>query len=280
MTGAGGFIGGYVVREFVESGWHVVCVVHHRIPIYLQSLADMGKVSLIRADLTERGSFAAAELGGRENCDALIHCAAKVCDVGRDVHYRNTNYDAVRELAFWCADKSRCRFVFVSTTDVYGFIDGQGASEEELSYAEGRLNPYQKYKILSEKAIKGILPNDRWVIIRPGSVWGSGDQLVGSRIVRFLESSPLIVCFGPYRGRNRWPLSHVRNVAAAIRLSAEDSQITGKAVTVVDSERSDVKEVFQMFVSLYLPGRKLRSLSSMLAVFTDYLHERVDLPPS
>jgi nucleoside-diphosphate-sugar epimerase len=263
ITGAGGFIGGYVVKEFVESGWHVVCVVHHRIPTYLQSLADAGKVSLIKADLTARGSFAAAvaELGGRGNCDALVHCAAKVCDVGREEHYRNINYDAVRELAFWCADKGRCRFVFVSTTDVYGFIDGQGAAEDELTYPEGRLNPYQKYKILSEKAIKRILPDDRWVIIRPGSVWGSGDRLVGPRIVRFLESSPLIVCFGRYHGRNRWPLSHVRNVAAAIRLSAEDSQITGKAVTVVDSERSDVKDVFQMFASIYLPGKKLRSLS-------------------
>ena len=51
VTGAGGFIGGYIVRAFLERGWQVCAVVHRHVPEDLAWLAEEGAVDLVHADL-------------------------------------------------------------------------------------------------------------------------------------------------------------------------------------------------------------------------------------
>jgi len=262
VTGAAGFVGMYVVRDFVRAGWEVIAVVHRSRPAELRTLADRGAVTLVAADLTEAGDFerALGEAGVADRAAVLVHCAARVTDVGRDVRFRAANYDAVEHLVHWCLAHTGCRLVHVSTTDVYGCRDGRGRTEEELPYARGRLNPYPKYKIRAERLIRDRLPRRRYVILRPGSIWGVGDRLVAPRIVAFLRNSRFIVCFGRHAGRNRWPLSHVRNVSAAAALAAVDSNVPGQAITVVDPECSRLVDAFRMFAEVYLPGKRLRVL--------------------
>jgi nucleoside-diphosphate-sugar epimerase len=88
-------------------------------------------------------------------------------------------------------------------------------------------------------------------------VWGAGDRTLTPRIVAFLKWSPWIVHFGRWRGRNRWPLAHVRNVARAIFLAATVQDAAGRAFNVVDDERTTIDEFYRILAGVYLPHKTL-----------------------
>jgi nucleoside-diphosphate-sugar epimerase len=92
-------------------------------------------------------------------------------------------------------------------------------------------------------------------------VWGVGDPTLTPRIVQFLRRWPWIIHFGKWRGRNRWPHAHVRNVAAALFLAATLPDAAGQAITVVDNERTSLDEFYRIIAAIFLPGKKWRSIT-------------------
>jgi len=264
VTGASGFIGEYVVREFVAQGWHVSALIHNRPAPGLQVLAEGGAVTVVRGDVTDFVSIERAlaqGTPGREHAfDAIVHCAGRASDVGWRREFRKTNFESVQHLVKLTGKRGAGRFVFVSTTDVYGLRDCSGESEDELPLADHPRNPYPKFKIAAEEWLCAELPPDRFAIVRPAAVWGAGDRTLTPRIVGFLRSSPWIVHFGKWRGGNRWPMAHVRNVAAAVFLTATTPEAGGRAINVVDSERTTVDEFYRILAGVFLPGRTFRSV--------------------
>ena len=152
------------------------------------------------------------------------------------------------------------RLVFISTTDVYGLGNSHGESEEELPLRTTISNPYPEFKILAEEWVRENMPSGSFVILRPGAVWGPGDTTLSARIVDFLKWSPWIVHFGRSRGRNRWPLAHVRNVAAAAFLAATRPEAAGRAINVLDSEWTSIDAFYRLLADTYLPGKRFRTL--------------------
>jgi nucleoside-diphosphate-sugar epimerase len=148
--------------------------------------------------------------------------------------------------------------VFVSTTDVYGLRDFRGEAEDELPLVDNRRNPYPRYKIRAEAWVREHLPPDRYAIVRPAAVWGPHDPTLTPRVLGFLRCSPVIVHFGPHRGRNRWPLAHVRNVALALFLAATRAEAAGQAVNVLDDEWTSVDDWYRLLAERFLPGRRFR----------------------
>jgi 2-alkyl-3-oxoalkanoate reductase len=263
VTGAAGFIGGYVVEEFVARGWHVVALVHRRQSPRLGELSAAGRATVVRGDATdpdlaERTILPALGAGGLA---AIVHCAGRASDVGRWAAFRRANLDAVRNLAALAASTQSCRFVFISTTDVYGLRDFHGEAEDELPLANNTSNPYPEFKIQAEEHIRHALPPESWAVIRPAAVWGVGDRTLTPRIVSFLRSSPCIMHFGRWRGRNRWPLAHVRNVASAAYAAATLPEAGGLATNVLDDEFTTCDELYRLLAEVYLPGRKLASVT-------------------
>lgn len=270
VTGAAGFIGGAIVRQFVQEGWHVVALVHRRTSPELAALASSGQVSLLAGDAASGEALAGPlqELLARRGArlEALVHCAGRASDVGRDREFRRVNYEATRAMAQLAQDLAADRLVFVSTTDVYGMLDHQGGQEEEIPLQAWPPNPYPHYKIASERHLRETLPPDRLCIIRPAQVWGVGDTTLTPRIVGFLKWSPAIVHFGSWRGRNRWPLAHVDNVALAVYLGATRPEASGLAVNVVDEEITSIDEFYRLLAGIYLPRRRFRSITLPLAL--------------
>jgi nucleoside-diphosphate-sugar epimerase len=258
VTGAGGFIGGYVVREFAARGWRVLAGVHKSVPDTLLGLTQERAVSIVRTDVTDRRSLAALARVGP--IDAIVHCAGRASDVGRRSEFRRLNYESVQNLGQLALEREVARLVFVSTTDVYGLRDFNGEAEDELPLRAFPRNPYPEFKIRAEQWLREALPAERHVIIRPAQVWGAGDTTLTPRIVGFLRKSPWIVHFGKWRGTNRWPLAHVRNVAAACCLAATDPAVAGQAINVLDDERTSMDEWYRLVADLYLPGKAFRRL--------------------
>ena len=203
-----------------------------------------------------------AELQRRQAVlDVIVHCAGRASDVGWQNEFRRTNFESVESLVRVVKDINVKRFVFVSTTDVYGLFDFKGESEDELPLGARPSNPYPEFKIASEQFIRAELPSDRFSIIRPAQVWGVGDQTLTPRIVDFLKWSPWIVHFGKWRGQNRWPLAHVQNVALTIFLAATVQDAVGQAVNVVDDEWTTMDEFYRILAKVYLPRRTLKTVT-------------------
>jgi nucleoside-diphosphate-sugar epimerase len=263
VTGAAGFIGGYVVRRFTDEGWHVLALVHRSASPELARLADAGSVTLVSGDVTDPVGLKtalSAALGRRNaSLDVIVHCAGRASDVGWRREFRRTNFESVQGLVHLAREWDVGRLVFVSTTDVYGLRDFHGEAEDDLVLAPRPRNPYPEFKVAAEAFIRAHLPAERYGIIRPAQVWGVGDLTLSSRIVGFLRASPWIVHFGKWRGRNRWPLAHVRNVALATFLVATVPEAGGLAVNVVDDEVTSIDEFHRILARVYLPQKVFRT---------------------
>lgn len=260
VTGAGGFIGGYVVREFVARGWRVVASVHRHIPGWLKDMEAAGTVRRVTVDLGDARQAAALAEGIDMGCDAVIHCAGRASDVGWRREFRRANLESVQHVVRLVAARNVRRFVFLSTTDVYGLHDFQGEAEEALPLGAFPPNPYPEFKIEAEQWIRKNLAPERFTVLRLAQVWGAGDTTLTARIVDFLRVSPWIVHFGKWRGQNRWPLAHVRNVARACFLAATTPAAGGRALNVLDDERTSMDEWYGLLAGVYLPGRTFRRL--------------------
>lgn len=264
VTGAAGFIGSWVVEYFVTHGWRVVALVHRRPGArWMRHLAS-GDVVSVTSDVTHPERLR-ADIGGvlertGLHLDAVVHAAGRASDVGRRSVFRKLNFEAVRYVADVALALGATRMVFLSSTDVYGLRDFRGEAEDELPLAMTVRNAYPEFKIDAERWIRETMPPDTYSVLRPAAVWGPGDTTLTPRIVAFLRWSPVIVHFGRWRGENRWPLAYVGNVAAACFLAATRSQAAGRAINVLDSERTTVDQFYRMLASSFLPGKAFRSV--------------------
>lgn len=268
ITGAGGFIGGWVAREFLDRGWPVAAVVHRRVPAWLRAEEQAGRLRLLRADLGDAAQVMAlgAGLAGWPTLAAVIHCAGRASDVGWARDFRHANLDAVRHVGQLAVRQGSCRFVFLSTTDVYGLKDHAGEDEDRLPLAPYPANPYPRFKVEAEHWIRSSIPADRHAILRPAQVWGVGDTTLTGRIVDFLAWSPWIVHFGKWRGMNRWPLAHVRNLATACYLAATVPSAAGTTINVLDDERTTIDTWYRMVADLYFPGKRFKTVTLPMAL--------------
>ncbi len=261
LTGASGFIGRYVLREFLLQGWHVTVLIHKTVTPELAQLRSKGLINTCSGNVSNFADlediFSNQKSSGFE---VIVHCAGKASDVGRRKDFRLTNLDSVKHLARLCMDTGVGRFVLVSSTDVYGMGDFYGESEDELPLEGSPVNPYPEFKVEAEKWLKSHVPAERYVLIRPGAVWGKDDLTITKRIVDFLQFSPWIVHFGQWKGNNRWPLAHVRNVAAAIFLASIDDRATGEAINILDSEQTTMEQFYREIAKVYFPEKSFKSI--------------------
>ena len=259
VTGAGGYIGSNAAEYFAHAGYRVVGSVHRNVA---ERFSRLG-VETVRANLTD--AEAIPRLFDAKP-DYVVHIAARASDVGRDEWFREANYEAVKRLASASIEYGVKRFVYLSTSDVYGLRDFHGEGEDELAFNESASNPYPKYKILSEKWLAENLPHERFSCVRPCVVYGRGDTSITPRTVAYLKNSPAVFHFGKWRGRNRWPLAHVENVCRTLHAAMILPEAGGKGVTVLDSKRTTLSEYYHKIAREFLGGKCLRECTLPMCV--------------
>lgn len=269
ITGSAGFIGGYVSELFLKNNWHTTALVHRNKPDKLKKYETSGSLELVSGSASDIKDLRSAITKGGRKLDAIVHCAGRASDVGRRREFRLTNLDSVRHLVSLTKEMDIPKFVFISTTDVYGLHDFNGETEDELELKPFPRNPYPEFKILAEKHIRAELPENRFSIIRPAQVWGQGDKTLTPRIVDFLRKNHLFVHFGEWKGRNRWPLAHVRNVAMTTYLATIMPEAEGKNINVTDNEHTSIEEFYTILSEIYFPGTKFKRIT--LPFFTGFM---------
>lgn len=177
ITGANGFIGGHLVRQFDEAGWAVRALVH-RPPIVRRPTVEYRTWDL--------GEPARAWL---DSAGALIHAAFMPYD---RPNASRTNIEGTARLLAESREVGVGRVIFLSS----------------MSARAGALSQYGRDKLL----IGGQFDRPSELVVRPGLVLGNGGLF--DRLRRFVESRRVVPLVGG--GHQMFQTVYVEDLAGAI----------------------------------------------------------------
>ncbi|MEM0374597.1 MAG: NAD-dependent epimerase/dehydratase family protein, partial [Sulfolobales archaeon] len=123
VTGASGFLGGYLVKRLMERGFNVRGTVRTRGKE--KKLIDMG-VEVVYMDLLIPETLSQAVRG----VDAIIHLAAYYTFTGKKELYQKINVDGTRLLAEVALKSGVKRFIYCSSTEAIGPVENPPGNED------------------------------------------------------------------------------------------------------------------------------------------------------
>lgn len=190
VIGGTGFIGSHFARyvlgeNLVQHLW-LVDIQEPRTSKgahMLQAELQRGRVSYLRADVRS----AMGDLGLPSRPDLIVNLAAICRDSGYEApEYFATNVAGAENVCSW-ADQVGCRcLIFVSSTYTYGPTD---EPKSESSPPEP-VTAYGSSKVLAEKihlAWQAQRPERKLVIVRPGVIFGEGENGNITRLMRAVQ---------------------------------------------------------------------------------------------
>jgi nucleoside-diphosphate-sugar epimerase len=228
VTGGAGYVGSNLVPKLLAAGYEVTVL---DLYIYGNIFADLKsnpRLTEIKGDLRNPIDVGCALAG----CDAVIHLACISNDPSFDLDPalgRSINFDCFRPLVKAAKDAGVDRFIYASSSSVYG-IKNDVSVTEDLSLEP--LTDYSKYKAMCEE----VLEQEREggfvaVTLRPATVCGYAPRLRLDLTVNTLTSLAInhgrITIFG---GQQLRPNLHVDDMTDLylLLLDAPDEAINGK----------------------------------------------------
>ncbi len=171
VTGGAGYVGSRLVPKLLAAGYRVTVL---DLFIYGDTLAAHPALRLVRGDLREAASVGDALAG----CDAVIHLACISNDPSFELNPdlgRSINFDAFRPLVRAAKDAGVGRFIYASSSSVYGIKDEPEVTEE---LALEPLTDYSKYKAMCEEVLEAERePGFVTLTLRPATVCGYAPRL-------------------------------------------------------------------------------------------------------
>lgn len=229
VTGATGFLGGYLVRSLVQEGFETTALVR---PTSRISPGLRERARLVEGDLNSGESMEAALSGA----DIVFHCAALTTNRTSWQAQYVTNVRGTERVLQAALKAGVKRVVHISTVLIYGLdpLDSNAAFTETSPYVE---NPekwayYMRSKLAADELAlafseEGGLPV---TVMRLGILYGLGGGLPGQQ---------QLARFGPFRlvvgnGRNVLPFTYVENAVDCILLAATSEAAADQVYNVVD----------------------------------------------
>src|SRR5438270_7508855 len=250
VTGSNGFIGARVVEILLEYGYrNIRCFVRpssrlDRLEKVLSQF-DAGKdVALVTGDLLSPTDCRKAA----EGVSVIYHLAG-----GMEKSFAGAFMNSAlttRNLmdAFLQFGKPK-RFVNVSSFDVYSNLSlKRGALLDETCPLEDapqeRFDAYGFGKLKQEQLVReyGNKHNLRYVILRPGYVFGPGKRELNGRVA--IDTFGFLIQVG---GSHLLPLTFVDNCAEAIVLAGLSAGIDGEVFNVVDDELLSGRQFLKLY---------------------------------
>lgn len=211
VTGGAGYVGAVLVPKLLENGYRVKVLDLFMYGRHvLDAVADHPNLQQITGDIRDR-SLLEQILPG---CDSVIHLACISNDPSFELDPdlgKSINYDAFPTLVDVSKDSGIRRFVYASSSSVYGLKDEENVTE---NLPLKPLTDYSKYKamcedVLLQKNEQGFVP----LILRPATVSGYSPRLRLDLIVNILTNHAVnnqkISVFG---GEQKRPNIHIDDV--------------------------------------------------------------------
>ena len=229
VTGGAGYVGSVLVPKLLARGHRVTVLDLYLFGDHvLDAVRDHPGLRQVRGDIRDR------RLLEREcrGIDAVIHLACISNDPSFELNPelgKSINYDAFLPLVRAARDAGVRRFVYASSSSVYG-VKAEESVTEELALEP--LTDYSKYKALCEELLlREQAPGFTTLILRPATVCGYAPRLRLDLSVNILTNHAVntgrIRVFG---GRQRRPNIHIEDVTDLYVKSLEypDDRIAGE----------------------------------------------------
>ncbi len=219
VTGGGGFLGQYIVKQLLERGdkVRVFCRNHH-------ASFDGLKIDVQLGDLRKPADVQAACQG----VDIVYHTAAQA---GISCHWRpffETNAIGTLYIIDACVKSSVQKLVYTSSPSVVFDGNDQEGIDESFPYPSNWLAHYPRTKALAERMV--LTANGREGLLtcalRPHLIWGPGDCHLIPRLIARAKQGKLCRIGG---GTNMVDITYVENAANA-HLLAGDALFDGSPV--------------------------------------------------
>jgi nucleoside-diphosphate-sugar epimerase len=235
VTGANGFVGRYVCRKLIASGFSPVAGVRDlRIwPELRQAIPELNEVSLL-GDLSVNPNLRDSLSGA----SIVVHLAARVhvmSESARDPlrEFREVNVNGTKSIALAAVAAGVRRFIFVSTVKVHGeSTSGHPLCEDTPSSPE---DPYAISKWEGEEALRAVAAETglEVVIARPPLVYGPG---VRGNFLRLIKLVDLAMPLPWPKGANCRSMIGADNLADFLVRCVDHPQAAGQSFLVKDSE--------------------------------------------
>ena len=246
ITGGAGYVGAVLVPKLLNKGYHVKVI---DLYIYgedvLDSVKDHPHLVQVKGDIRNR-QLLEAEIKG---CDTVIHLAC----ISNDPSYeldpdlgKSINYDAFVNLVDISRKSGVKRFIYASSSSVYGIKDEPEVTED---LPLEPLTDYSKYKALCEKVLMDAATDDFVVtVVRPSTVCGYSPRLRLDLTVNILTNHAInkgqITVFG---GEQKRPNLHIEDMTNVyLFLLEQPATKIHKKIYNVGYENYKVREIAEM----------------------------------
>ncbi|MFA5147167.1 MAG: NAD-dependent epimerase/dehydratase family protein [Candidatus Omnitrophota bacterium] len=250
VTGGAGYVGAVLVPKLLDRGYHVRVL---DLYIYgkdvLKAVGDNPNLEEIKGDIRDRGLVEKALAG----CDAVIHLACISNDPSFELDPalgKSINYDATLALIDSAKKALVKRFVFASSSSVYG-VKAQENVTEDLPLEP--LTDYSKYKAMCEEyLLKAHDSGFTVLVLRPATVCGYSPRQRLDLTVNILTNHAVnkrrITVFG---GEQKRPNIHIDDVTDLYVKTLEypKEKIAGKVFNA-GFENQKVKDIARIVTNV------------------------------
>jgi len=221
VTGGTGVVGQSAVTELVNRGHHVRLLSRNA----LEDAAQWGdRVEPWPASVTETEKLT----GCADGQDVILHVAGIVAESPPDITFKSVNVEGTKNVIRE-AERARVgRLIYVSSL---------GADRGESDYHRSK----REAEDLVQKFHGG------WIILRPGNVYGPGDDVISLilNMVRTLPAVPVID-----GGDDRFQPIWVDDLARAIGDAVERPDLHGRILELCGNEVTSTNEIVDRFASI------------------------------
>ena len=266
VTGGAGFLGINLVRHLLARG--------HQVRSYDTApfaYPEADRISVIQGDIRDRGLHDRAF----EGIDVVVHCAAALpLFPPREIF--STEVEGTRLLLSAAQAAGIDRFIHISSTAVYGIIDGHAKREDDALTGVG---PYGEAKIQAEAVCAEFRSRGMCVpVLRPKSFVGPERLGVFELLFDFAYSGHNFPVIGS--GNNRYQLLDVEDLCQAVYLCATGDRGEVNDVFNVGAARfGSLRESFQAVLDRAGHGKEVVGLPVGPAIWTLRGLEMLGLSP-
>lgn len=252
VFGGSGFLGRRLVERLAADGVHVRVAVRHVERVRALAGIGPGQLAVVRADVRDRASVAAALDGAQ----AAVNAVSAYVEKG-DVTFRAVHEEGAETVAREAA-AGVARLVLVS---------GIGADAESRS-------PYIRARGEGERRVRAAFPGA--TVARPGAMFGPGDALFAgiADLARLLPALPLIG-----GGGTRLQPVYVGDVAEAITRILADQKTAGRTYELAGPTVYTLRELVEFALRASGRRRLLVPLPFAIAEIQARLFELLPSPP-
>jgi len=281
VTGGAGFIGSELVRQLAARGDRVLIVdnlVNGTRANVEEVLSD--RVTLLTADIRDQERFA-QDLA---NVRTVYHLAC--LGVRHSVHSPMENHDvnatATLRLLAACRDVGVPRFVYVSSSEVYGTAKWVPMTEDHPAFP---CTVYGASKLAGECFTRAYFRTYGYptVVVRPFNTYGprshhEGDsgEVIPKFMLRCLAGLPMVV-FGD--GTQTRDFTYVSDTAAGILLAGEHPNAVGDTINLGSGSEVTINDLARQIAAV--TGRPSAALQhdrprpgDVLRLYADMSHAR------